>query len=383
MKINASALVPVLCAFLWSGFSLTAQNCYYKHLKGTIGKSPVTMQLHGNGILGYYDGDTYKEGEAFSGTYTYNKYQEPINFQGYRTSTGMIELNEYYADESTGQFNGNFDSEGNFNGVWKNAEETLIIPFSLRESYPDGTVALETYCRSDSMKLFETMEFSPEAKNYMQWLWPAKTTSESTKTFLEKAIPAAMLMDSVAPTVQSPEMLYMVDKNTFFEAYRYDMSEIRQDDSTVAEYPYMYSYDQQTALRVLWNEDYRLSLGYELYLYTGGAHGNYATSYLSYDLKSERALLLNDVFLPGFEDPLNALLEAAVRKKFQLTEEQALTEVLFDDGISFNENFYLTGKGIVFAYVPYEIAAYAVGQIELFIPFVEIGALLQPGIADL
>lgn len=378
MKMNAFISRVLLCLCLLPGFVLQSQNCYYKHLKGTIGKTPVTMELHSNGIQEYYEGDTLTSAESFSGTYTYDRFQEPIDFYGYRTASDMIELDEYYGQENTGKFEGSLDSDGHFNGVWKNPDASKMIPFTLAESYPEGSIAFETYCWGDSARLFEDMEISPGATNSMQLLWPQSNTPAATAAFLKKAITSGILGDSLSRTIQTPEMVYVEDREAFFKAYRSDMSEIRSDDSTVMEYPYMYSYDQQTSLLVAWNENNRLSLGYELSLYTGGAHGNYATSYLTYDLKKGHALQLKDVFLPGFEQPLSKALETAVRKKYELTEDQALTEVLFEDSITFNENFYLTGKGIVFAYVPYEIAAYAMGQIELFIPFAEISALLQP-----
>ncbi|WP_404980203.1 RsiV family protein [Chitinophaga pollutisoli] len=43
-----------------------------------------------------------------------------------------------------------------------------------------------------------------------------------------------------------------------------------------------------------------------------------------------------------------------------------------------NDNFYLTNKGAVFSFVPYEIAAYAAGQITLFVPWNEIRSVVQP-----
>ena len=52
--------------------------------------------------------------------------------------------------------------------------------------------------------------------------------------------------------------------------------------------------------------------------------------------------------------------------------------MMMEDHIEMNDNFYLMPNGIGFYYNPYEVAAYAVGTTDLFIPFSEIQAFLQP-----
>jgi len=87
---------------------------------------------------------------------------------------------------------------------------------------------------------------------------------------------------------------------------------------------------------------------------------------------------INDVFKPGFEATLDAALEKSLRKKFGLAAKAPLTELLFEESFSYTDNFCLTGKGILFNYPPYEIAAYAVGEIKLFVPFSDVKSVLQP-----
>ena len=72
------------------------------------------------------------------------------------------------------------------------------------------------------------------------------------------------------------------------------------------------------------------------------------------------------------------LLEKEFVKKFPLDEDQKLSDVLLAEKIEPGENFMLSGKGITFNYVPYEIAAYVYGQIELFIPYKQIESYLKP-----
>ena len=43
-----------------------------------------------------------------------------------------------------------------------------------------------------------------------------------------------------------------------------------------------------------------------------------------------------------------------------------------------NDNFRLDDKGMTYTYNPYEIAPFAIGIIEVFIPYEEVRQLLRP-----
>ena len=90
---------------------------------------------------------------------------------------------------------------------------------------------------------------------------------------------------------------------------------------------------------------------------------------------------LQDVVLPAGKRKLNMLLEKYFRKSRGLKPGDALSEKggLFENKIEAGDNFYLTGKGITFSYTPYEIAPYAAGEIQVFIPYTDMKDLLQPG----
>ncbi len=77
MKLKSTLLIII--SFI--AYNLSAQNVsWYKCLKGTIDKYPITMHLH-------------KMDHNFSGYYYYNSKQEPIYFIGEDTSVaGKIKL---------------------------------------------------------------------------------------------------------------------------------------------------------------------------------------------------------------------------------------------------------------------------------------------------
>jgi hypothetical protein len=56
---------------------------------------------------------------------------------------------------------------------------------------------------------------------------------------------------------------------------------------------------------------------------------------------------------------------------------------LFENKIDTTDNFYITQNGIGFVYMPYEIGPYAMGEIEIFIPFFELTEYLTSTIRAL
>lgn len=111
--------------------------------------------------------------------------------------------------------------------------------------------------------------------------------------------------------------------------------------------------------------------------YTGGAHGNGFYTVHMFD-KSTGILLDLDDFFKDVER-LNSIAEHYFRKLQGLTGEDDLGEAGFwfdNNEFAVNNNFYFSGKSLVFYFNTYEIAPYAGGPTELEIPIEEIKHLL-------
>ncbi|MBO9572818.1 MAG: DUF3298 domain-containing protein, partial [Chitinophagaceae bacterium] len=107
--------------------------------------------------------------------------------------------------------------------------------------------------------------------------------------------------------------------------------------------------------------------------YTGGAHGNYGTTFTVISLAKNKKLKLSDIIPESKQPQLNQLLEKNFRLQYNLKPTDKLTEGgLFENSIKANDNFYVTGKGIGFNYTPYEIGPYVMGEINIFIPFTDL-----------
>jgi len=112
--------------------------------------------------------------------------------------------------------------------------------------------------------------------------------------------------------------------------------------------------------------------------FLGGAHPNSNLVYLNFDRQNGRLLELSDLFSPGYEPKLNELVNSHFRKSKNYKPEDDLTDKtgLFENNISFNNNFGLLKEGIRFYYNPYEIAPYAAGPFEVLIPYSELQEII-------
>ncbi len=363
---------------------ISAKKPFYKHLKGTVGDYPVTMDLVKN--VTDANREMVESWAGFSGYYYYDKYQEPISIYGSVDSTGAVVLEEWAKEGNSAKFHGNITPEGAFIGTWQDSGKTKTLNVVLKETYADGAVGFDNIEYSDSIHLFEKMKNSPVATFGMDLLFPAKNTEGGILAYLKNEIFSNMRYEQggeEVPEKPLPKKDYanvlLIDmqkaqRDSFFAYYRESMKDEKPDSSQEA---FGRSYSRTSQMQVVFNENNLLSVGYSGYAYDGGAHGSYGTTFVSYDLATKKQLKLTDIFKPKYEKTIGAALERALRKKYNLQPKESLNQMLFDNAIPATENFALTRKGIMFNYTPYEIAAYAMGEIELFIPFDEIKAVLK------
>ena len=133
--------------------------------------------------------------------------------------------------------------------------------------------------------------------------------------------------------------------------------------------------------RITYSDDHIITIQKDLYTYSAGAaHGLHGVGNYSLDRKSKDVISEGDLFIDGYGPELNKVLQRALIKSLGRKTAQ---EVEKEDGIyvadlTSNDNFRLDAKGMTYTYNPYEIAPYAMGVIEFFIPYEEVRHLLRP-----
>ena len=121
-----------------------------------------------------------------------------------------------------------------------------------------------------------------------------------------------------------------------------------------------------------------LTVRMETYANTGGAHPNSNLSFYIFDRETGRTLSLTD--LVADTTALLDVVERAFRKQQALQAQADLEErgyFLRDGHFFLPANIGMNRTGLIFYYNPYEIAAYALGPIEVTVPYEQLGGILR------
>lgn len=322
----------------------TLRPVFYMRLKGTLAGQPVTMQLIRSGE------------KQYGGYYYYDKIGDPIGLYNQQDSSGLITLAEDADNEQS--FSGTITSDGHFKGVWKGSRQ---FEFDLQEDR-NGAILFDVFSFSDSATLFYNNPKSPVALASAVIVWPVGGADEATLDVIRQAIGEGF---------RNPDSLVKASVDSFLLQYKQNRDEVDTNELKSG-MGASWNWSSESRTSIVYNQYPLLALESAGYEFTGGAHGNYGSHFIMIDLSRKKVLKPNDVFKPGYENALGKALEKAFRKKYKVPANEALNGYIFDNAIKPNDNFFITNKGVTFCYTPYEIAAYAVGQITLFIPFDDV-----------
>jgi hypothetical protein len=151
----------------------------------------------------------------------------------------------------------------------------------------------------------------------------------------------------------------------------------------VADYKFSHSkgypfntYQLMQVFEVTYNSIPVLSLYYDIYQYTGGAHGMTDRMGNTWDLEKCRMLEMKDLFQRGYDYtvPIFKYIEVEALRR------QSSGEVQYFDGLAENirkyfdeKNFYLSCQGLNVFYPLYSIAPYYVGIQVFTVPYSMFG----------
>ena len=132
---------------------------FYKHFRGTIGTSPVTMDL-------VKTTTPYNEEPLphLSGFYSYDKYEQPILIYGSIDASGAVQITESDADASGAIFTGKLDANGSLSGTWVDTLKKLKQDFRLQEVTDSSVVSFDILPFEDSIMLLPNVARSPKAQ---------------------------------------------------------------------------------------------------------------------------------------------------------------------------------------------------------------------------
>jgi hypothetical protein len=130
---------------------------------------------------------------------------------------------------------------------------------------------------------------------------------------------------------------------------------------------------------IIFNKNNILSYGVGEDAYEGGAHGSFNYNCFNIDLTNASLIKERDIFIEGYEEPLAEQIIAKLAGKNGLAEGKDLEDIGYFsvDEIAPNGNFSIDETGITYYYNQYEIAAYAIGLIEVVLTYEELKPLLR------
>lgn len=197
--------------------------------------------------------------------------------------------------------------------------------------------------------------------------YPFAAAGDSAVTSLINDTIKTHLLASIAPFAESPANIPSTLEEAgaqFIGEYEYLMSE---------ETDYIMGWSIETEGELLFQSDQYVSVALNNYSFTGGAHPNYYTTYLSFDAKT--GAKIDPVMMVADVKQLMTLAEAKFKEARELSADANLVEEGFfwDGAFVLAENIAITKEGLQFAYNPYEAAAYAMGPTEFTISYAELG----------
>jgi hypothetical protein len=150
-------------------------------------------------------------------------------------------------------------------------------------------------------------------------------------------------------------------------------------------YPFN-TYELMQVFEVTYNSIPVLSLYYDVYQYTGGAHGMTERTADTWDLGKCRKLEMKNLFARGYDYERTILKYVEV----EALRRQTSGEVQYFDGLTDNihkyfdeKNYYLSCQGLNVFYPLYSIAPYYVGIQVFTVPYSMFGSNLTYPLAAL
>ncbi|MCD4772613.1 MAG: DUF3298 and DUF4163 domain-containing protein [Bacteroidales bacterium] len=338
---------------------------FYKHMKGIINNDiqiVADISIVNNNISGfyYYYFDEHEESE--NSVY----FGKTIPLMGSINNLNEFEIFEFNKDGA--KFTGTLTEENKITGYWQRSKDKKKLKFFLNEYYPDGSMAFKVYYLQSECPLVKE-DNSSTANIEIVFLdpnnYPINKISDSIRDILK------MKFFGKKSILQEPEIMMINFEQDFFSSYKIANKDIYDGGDS-------FNWEKKKEMNIYYNENYILTLSFTNYAYTGGAHGLWMKKFVILDLKKGIIIKLDNIFKSNYKAEIKEILNTKLRQKYAIKENEKLTDAgFFDDEINISKNYYVNKDGVGFYYNNYEIASYATGQTDIFIPFKSIMHLIK------
>ncbi|WP_294079778.1 DUF3298 and DUF4163 domain-containing protein [Proteiniphilum sp. UBA5384] len=221
----------------------------------------------------------------------------------------------------------------------------------------------------------------PYADVKVSFTYPVKFRDNESLARLQQIFNGTFFANSDYDTFTPQEALdrYL---NEYTERYQSLSNSFYEDKARIGgeKMPSWYWYFMNNSNKILFRNDSLLSYAVEYSDYEGGAHGSYRITYTNIDLNNLVTLSEEDLFIPGYFKPLTERIIARLMKAYEASApDSLLLRGFFNlEDIVPNNNFWLDKENIHYSYNQYEIAPYAMGVIDVSVPYSELSDILLP-----
>ncbi len=352
-----------------TNISVKLPNYFYKRFEGTINKKmKIVMNLTRMDTL-------------LTGNYYYEKGGQPITFT--RTSRIDSEGNIYIGEATgnydknykpivSGAFTGKFIDEHEIRGTWENPRRDIKYIFILKENYPPGSAEIEILNYSKHYRLK-----GKGASACFNIVFPKiiRDINKNTADTINNSF-VDSLLNNYNYGGQNKEW------NNFNEITDDFIKTFKAFVKTDTLYPrnYVLRWVQDFTTKVVFNSKNILSVKTIEFRFEGGAHPNTFITNISNNLKTGKAIKLDDILAGNYQPVLNKFGEAKLRQFYKINPSEDLKKAgFFIENFVMNNNFLLTQQGLEFQFNQYEIAPYAWGAPVLFIPYSDLKEFIKQG----
>lgn len=332
----------------------------YTAYTGTVAGQPVVLHF-------------IEFGPYILGKYYYEKVGRPIGLNNWydtnRTDNTLYLTENSETERSDESAHWSVTISGDsMTGTWMSADGSKTYPIALKRDVSDDIQQFSVVYMDDSARYREDWP-EPYAKSTYQLLLPS---GHDTQTSYIRSV---LYKITGCDTNSNTNIRDCIDQlnSDYYTDYRDLLKGMDSNDLVAAPS----HFNRLTNNIIYYNKDGMVVLNDFYSEYTGGAHGNYGSTFLCIDCKEQKVLQLSDVMNIDTAR-LVVLLERKARDMFGMNNAEPLTSQMLAEELYVPSNFYITNKGVVFVYGTYEIASYADGEINLFIPYEQLMDLLTP-----
>lgn len=322
----------------------------------------VQAQTAAKTFRGFLDGkriqmNLTRDNGKIAGTYSYAKYGTDLKLAGTIDAQGKFKLAEYDPKGAkTGEFTGTWKEDENTNGValegeWMKPKSANTLYFYANEQFVNFSngagFAAKSIDENNKPKRFEISAEYPELTGVDAAT--AAKFNNLVKTAVMKPV-KEFRTGMLGQTADDIKFLPKGINNSIGITYNVEMA----------------------------NNDL-ISLSFLDSVFTGGAHPNYASFTINYDLKNNRELKLADLFKPN-SNYLKIISDYAISDLKKHLGDMSDEETIRNGAGAKAENFQswnLTNKGLMINFDPYQVAAYAAGSQQVIIPYNKLKAVMR------